>query len=75
VLGRSLRDFDGEIEKRMRQAAESGELPEGADPQILARLASAVMHSLAVRARAGDSRETLEALASSGVDLICDRAD
>ncbi|MBX5157146.1 MULTISPECIES: TetR/AcrR family transcriptional regulator [unclassified Rhizobium] len=71
VLGRSLSDFDGEIEKRMRLAVQSGELPQGADPQMLAMLASAVMHSLAVRARAGDSRETLEAIASSGVELIC----
>ncbi|PDT05388.1 TetR family transcriptional regulator [Rhizobium chutanense] len=71
VLGRSLNDFDGEIEKRMRLAVESGELPESANPQMLARLASAVMHSLAVRARAGDSREVLEAIARSGVELIC----
>ncbi|MDO3432552.1 TetR/AcrR family transcriptional regulator [Rhizobium sp. CBN3] len=71
VLGRSLNDFDGEIEKRMRIAAESGELAESADPLTLTRLASAVMHSLAVRARAGDSRETLEAIARSGVELIC----
>ncbi|RUM26301.1 TetR/AcrR family transcriptional regulator [Rhizobium vallis] len=74
VLGRSLNDFDGEIEKRMRLAVERGELPEGADPQTFARLASAVMHSLAVRARAGDSREVLEAIARSGVELICGSA-
>ncbi|EJT07003.1 TetR/AcrR family transcriptional regulator [Rhizobium sp. CCGE 510] len=74
VLGRSLSDFDGAIEKRMRLAVESGELAEGADPQMLAMLASAVMHSLAVRARAGDSRETLEEIASSGVELICGSA-
>lgn len=75
VLGRSLNDFDGEIEKRMRLAVERGELPEGADPQTFARLASAVMHSLAVRARAGDSREVLEAIARSGVELICGSAN
>ncbi|MBX5239767.1 TetR/AcrR family transcriptional regulator [Rhizobium sp. NLR22b] len=71
VLGRSLNEFDGEIEKRMRIAVERGELPESADPLMLARLASAVMHSLAVRARAGDSREVLEWIARSGVELIC----
>ncbi|EJJ28466.1 TetR/AcrR family transcriptional regulator [Rhizobium sp. CF142] len=74
VLSRSLDDFDGEIEKRMKLAIERGELPDGSDPHTLARLASAVMHSLAVRARAGDSRETLEALAQSGVDMICGKA-
>ncbi|XUR37852.1 TetR family transcriptional regulator protein [Rhizobium leguminosarum bv. trifolii] len=75
VLGRSLNDFDDEIEKRMRLGVERSELPESADPQMLARLASAVMHSLAVRARAGDSRETLEAIARSGVELICGSAN
>lgn len=74
VLSRSLNDFDGEIEKRMKLAMERGELSDGSDPHTLARLASAVMHSLAVRARAGDSRETLEALAQSGVDMICGKA-
>jgi len=74
VLNRSLNDFDGEIEKRMKLAMERGELPDGSDVNMLARLASAVMHSLAVRARAGDSRERLEALAQSGVDMICGKA-
>ncbi|MDL2407673.1 TetR/AcrR family transcriptional regulator [Rhizobium calliandrae] len=73
VLGRSLNDFDDAIKERMELAVERGELPTDADPATLARLASAVMHSLAVRARAGDTRETLEALARSGVDLICGR--
>ena len=74
VLSRSLDDFDGEIEKRLKLAIERRELPDGSAPHTLARLASAVMHSLAVRARAGDSRETLEALAQSGVDMICGKA-
>lgn len=74
VLNRSLNDFDGEIEKRMRLAMVRGELPDGSDVNMLARLASAVMHSLAVRARAGDSRERLEVLAQSGVDMICGKA-
>ncbi len=71
VLGQSLADFDKEIERRMEVAVARGELPAAADPPTLARLASAVLHSLAVRARAGDARDTLEALARSGVALIC----
>ncbi|MEK1894706.1 MAG: TetR/AcrR family transcriptional regulator [Rhizobium sp.] len=71
LLGRSLADFDGAIEKRLLLAVEQGELPKDTHPRSLARLASAIMHSLAVRARAGDSREALEALARSGVELIC----
>ncbi|MBB3659658.1 AcrR family transcriptional regulator [Rhizobium sp. BK650] len=74
LLRRSLADFDDAIEQRMALAVERGELPEGSDVHMLARLASAVMHSLAVRARAGDSRRTLEALAKSGIDMICGKA-
>ena len=74
LLSRSFEDFDGAIEQRMALAVERGELPDGSDVHMLARLASAVMHSLAVRARAGDSRKTLEALARSGVDMICGKA-
>jgi AcrR family transcriptional regulator len=71
VLGRSLRDFDGKIERRIALAIDRGELPAGGDAKMLAKLASAVMHSLAVRARAGDSEESLRALAAAGVDWIC----
>ncbi len=71
VLGRSLADFDRAIEERLVLAVERGELPDKTDPKALARLASAIMHSMAVRARAGETREALEALARSGVELIC----
>lgn len=74
VLGRSLREFDDAIEERMAAAIETGELPAGSDPKTPAKLVSAVMHSLAVRARAGDAPETLEALARSGVEWICGRS-
>lgn len=73
VLRRSLNEFDGAIKERMELAVERGELPADTDAATLAKLASAVMHSLAVRARAGDTRETLEAIARSGADFICGR--
>jgi AcrR family transcriptional regulator len=70
VLRRSLNEFDAKIESRLQQAVEKGELP-GGDPKMLAKLASAVMHSLAVRSRAGDSEASLRALAAAGVKMIC----
>lgn len=73
VLRRSLNEFDDAIKERVELAIERGELPADTDAATLAKLASAVMHSLAVRARAGDTRETLEAIARSGVDFICGR--
>jgi AcrR family transcriptional regulator len=74
VLGRSLREFDAAIEQRIGMAVKTGELAAGSDAKTLAALVSAVMHSLAVRARAGDGSESLEMLARSGVDWICGKA-
>jgi AcrR family transcriptional regulator len=66
-----LREVDEAYENRIREALQKGELPGDADPASLARFASAVLHSLAVRARAGEKRRALEALADKGVELIC----
>lgn len=71
VLGDSLRMFDGAFADRLRLAVEAGELPATSDPTTLALLASAVLHSLAVRARAGDPRDVLETIARTGVDAVC----
>lgn len=73
VLGASLRAFDRAIEGRLRIAVERGELGRQVDVTALARLSSAIMHSLALRARAGERRATLEAFAQSGLDMICGR--
>ncbi|WP_117193190.1 TetR/AcrR family transcriptional regulator [Rhizobium terrae] len=74
MLRQSLEAFDAEIEARLMLAVERGELPKEADPKALSLLASSVMHSLAVRARAGAPRDMLEDLARAGVDMVCGRA-
>jgi AcrR family transcriptional regulator len=66
-----LHDVDAAFEGRIRQAKAAGELPADADPKTLARLASATLHSLAVRARAGEKRRVLEAIAEAGVRSVC----
>jgi AcrR family transcriptional regulator len=71
ILRDSLRDFDRAIADRFRLAMDQGEFAAEADASVLSGLASAVMHSLAVRARAGESRAVLEKLARSGVEMIC----
>ena len=43
-----------------RLAKEKRELPASADPLVLAQLASATIHTIAIRARAGVSRKELE---------------
>lgn len=70
VLNESLRRFDQAFEQRFRHAVTRGELPANADPLMLSRLASAVLHSLALRARAGDKRSELAAMAAAGIALI-----
>lgn len=67
----ALRGFDRALEVRIRLAKEQGELDAKADPTALALMASAVIHSLAVRSRAGDTRATLNAIVEAGLHLIC----
>lgn len=71
MLADSLHAFNGVIEQRLRQAVAEGEIDGARDPSALAALLSATMHSLAVRARAGESRAALDALSAAAVDLIC----
>jgi hypothetical protein len=52
-------------------ARHAGELKESADPYALAMLASATMHSIAIRARAGASRNDLRKLALKAVSVVC----
>ncbi|HEV6967718.1 TetR/AcrR family transcriptional regulator [Roseateles sp.] len=69
-LGDSLRSFTAAFETRLKQAVDAGELPAGTDVATRAELASAVLHSMALRARAGDAREALAALARAGVEMV-----
>ncbi len=71
LLRESLRAFDHEIEQRLELAVKNGEIDPKSDPAALALAASAIMHSIAVRARAGQPRRSLEAIARAGVTLIC----
>ncbi len=56
-----------------RLAKEKGELPEIADPVALSRLASATIHTVAIRSRAGVPRKELEAIVSGAIDVMIGR--
>jgi AcrR family transcriptional regulator len=71
VVQDALSDTDRAFAASFRIARDNGELPENADPAILAQLASATLHSLALRARAGVPRKQLEVLVSGAIELIC----
>jgi AcrR family transcriptional regulator len=74
VLKEGLRALDTEIEARLRLAHEKGELPDNANPAALAVLASATLHTIAIRARAGFSRAELREIAHMAVTVICGRS-
>ncbi|SRR6266480_6528754 len=66
-----LRMIDADFEARFRTAREKGELKQDADPATLAILASATMHTIAIRARAGARRTELREVARKAVSAIC----
>jgi TetR/AcrR family transcriptional regulator, copper-responsive repressor len=53
-----------------RRAIEKGEVSETADPVVLAQLASATLHTIAIRARAQVPRRDLEAIVNGAIDVI-----
>src|ERR1700760_3616692 len=64
----------GELDKAFarcfRQAREKGELPPTADPVVLSQLASATIHTIAIRARAGIPRKELETIVTNAIDVM-----
>jgi hypothetical protein len=54
-----------------RIARENGELPPSADPGVLAQLASATIHTIAIRARARVPRKQLEAIVKGAIEVMC----
>jgi len=65
-----LRKIDREFERRIALSAERGELPAGADPRALAEIASAILHTLSIRARYGATRDELRRLAERSLAHI-----
>jgi AcrR family transcriptional regulator len=71
ALAEGLRALDADLEARFRMARERGELKTDADPAALAVLASATLHTIAIRARAGVPRAELREIARKAVRVIC----
>jgi TetR/AcrR family transcriptional regulator, copper-responsive repressor len=75
VVQEALGELDKAFAGLIKSGKDRGELPETADPRMLAQFASATIHTLAIRARAGTPREALEKIAKGAVELICGRRD
>jgi TetR/AcrR family transcriptional regulator, copper-responsive repressor len=70
-LADSMRTTDAFLRHQVEKARERGEIPRAADPAALAYLATATLHTLAIRSRAGLSRKELDALVKAAIDVIC----
>src|SRR6195256_1643451 len=65
-----LSELDKAFAACFRLAKEKGELPKTADPVVLALLASATIHTIAIRARARVPRKELEAIVRGAIDVM-----
>ena len=70
-LADGFRMIDEAFEARIRLAQEQGKLTRNADPTALAMLASATLHTLAIRSRAGTPRKVLQGIVDATLDVIC----
>ena len=70
ALSAVLTDIDEGLEAFFEKARAKDELAKDADPAARAKLAGAVLHSLAIRARAGETKQEMQALAREAVRLL-----
>jgi AcrR family transcriptional regulator len=70
MVQEGLTGMDKAFAACFRRAKEKGELSDSADPAVLAQLASATLHSIAVRARARTPRAELEAIVNGAIDVM-----
>ncbi|KQT24974.1 MULTISPECIES: TetR/AcrR family transcriptional regulator [unclassified Bradyrhizobium] len=65
-----LTGLDKAFASCFRRAKDKGELPESADPFALAQIASATIHTIAIRSRARVPRKELEAIVKGAIDVM-----
>jgi TetR/AcrR family transcriptional regulator, copper-responsive repressor len=70
MVQEGLVELDRAFAACFRLARENGELPASADPAVLAQLASATIHTIAIRARAHVPRKELESIVKGAIDVM-----
>jgi AcrR family transcriptional regulator len=63
-------ELDKAFARCFRLGREKGELSASSDPEVLAQLASATIHTIAIRARAGVPRNELEAIVNGAIGVM-----
>lgn len=71
TMSEGLRLLDEAWRRRIQKAQDNGEIGTSIDAESLARVAASTNYYLSIRARTGESRESLEKVARTTVDLIC----
>jgi len=71
MVADGLHELDLGFERLFARAHTAGELSPAADHAALARVAGVMINALSVRARAGETREQLDAIIKAALDLIC----
>ncbi|MBL4827120.1 MAG: TetR/AcrR family transcriptional regulator [Spongiibacteraceae bacterium] len=61
---------DEKLENRVKQALKEGAIPISSDPKLVAKMIQAVLHSLALRARAGETKPSLKKIARFSVQCF-----
>src|SRR4051812_8152897 len=74
IVLEGLLELDKAFGACFRTAIANGELPKTADPRVLAGVASATVHTLAIRSRARVPRADLEAIVRGAIDVMCGSA-
>lgn len=65
-----IRTLDRKIAKRLRQAVDDGQLPSSFDAAGRAAIAQGILHTLSLRARAGEPVRRLRRILETGVELV-----
>src|SRR5208282_1669827 len=71
LVAEAIDSTDRAFGRLFADARAAGELPAGADPHALARLASATMHTLSIRARARVPKAEILPIIDDAVAIIC----
>lgn len=74
TVAQALRAQDAALVARFKQAQQAGQLPPAAQAEVLGPMVSALLHSLALRARAGATRQDLLSLASASLASLLSAA-
>lgn len=73
-LKQVIAELDELLSARFSQAKEAGQLPPGADVRNLAQVTQSILHSVALRSRAGESKASLRRMTRAAVKMLCANA-